>query len=53
MHVSQILGREVREMLTVTVLVDRTSVDARARSEDEDGKSGELGVHHADRLRGW
>ena len=31
-------------MLTVTVvLVDRTSVDARTRSEDEDGESGELG----------
>ena len=36
-------------MLTVTVvLVDGTSVDARARSEDEDGESGELGVHHAE-----
>ena len=48
------LGREAKEMLTVTVvLVDRTSVDARARSEHEDGESGELGVHHAEWLRGW
>ena len=54
MHVSQTSDRKAKEMLTLTVvLVDRTSVDARARSEDEDGESGELGVHHAEWLSGW
>ena len=39
------MNRKLRmEMLTVPL--DRRSLDTSARSEDEDGESGELGVDH-------